>query len=446
MYNIKHAKITGIWGWKTIETDFYDDVSIFIGANGTGKTTFINILIAILRVDLFALETSWFEEATITFETVLDGGRKKKRTMSVIRDSSSTKGYDDVVKYKISRKPFEFPLLNGKNIKSIYAKRIIFPVVEELKSAIKDIISFSSLSVSRAGVTDIDDYDALEFKNKNEVNTSIDNTLGMLVNKLKVFQLKKAEQLKEIAKEFQEEVFISVLYNKDIDSSVGLREITNDDLKNELRAFQRTYAELGIQNRTRKGKAKQLITLHFAAIQESIDYLKNTVESKKEIFDVDKIFAFPLLKRTRLILDAGKTAEEKRRQIFLPLDTYFEEINSYFHDKTVSLDADGVLVFVRCDKNEAVISDEFAYDYSKLSSGEKQVLILLTEALLQEGKSKLFIADEPELSLHIDWQSRIIPSVRRLNENAQIIVATHSPEVAGEYPSNILDMEDICCG
>lgn len=78
MYNIKHAKITGIWGWKTIETDFYDDVSIFIGANGTGKTTFINILIAILRVDLFALETSWFEEATITFETVLDGGRKKR--------------------------------------------------------------------------------------------------------------------------------------------------------------------------------------------------------------------------------------------------------------------------------------------------------------------------------------------------------------------------------
>lgn len=86
------------------------------------------------------------------------------------------------------------------------------------------------------------------------------------------------------------------------------------------------------------------------------------------------------------------------------------------------------------------------YDCFKLSSGEKQVLILLTESLLQGGDSKIFIADEPELSLHIDWQSMILPSIKKLNSQAQIIVATHSPEVAGEYPGNILDMEDICNG
>lgn len=39
-----------------------------------------------------------------------------------------------------------------------------------------------------------------------------------------------------------------------------------------------------------------------------------------------------------------------------------------------------------------------------LSSGEKQLFILLTEALLQRECNYLFIADEPELSLHVKWQ------------------------------------------
>ena len=80
---------------------------------------------------------------------------------------------------------------------------------------------------------------------------------------------------------------------------------------------------------------------------------------------------------------------------------------------------------------------------SKLSSGEKQLIILLTEALLQREQSFLFIADEPELSLHISWQREILPAIRILNPNAQLIVATHSPEVAGKYLGKILDMEDV---
>ncbi|HGO4974136.1 TPA: AAA family ATPase, partial [Klebsiella pneumoniae] len=106
--------------------------------------------------------------------------------------------------------------------------------------------------------------------------------------------------------------------------------------------------------------------------------------------------------------------------------------------KTINLLSDGGLYFKDTNRNSS------EYDFKKLSSGEKQILILLTESLLQDGESKLFIADEPELSLHIDWQSKILPSIRMLNRSAQIIVATHSPEVAGEYPENILDMEDIC--
>ena len=78
-----------------------------------------------------------------------------------------------------------------------------------------------------------------------------------------------------------------------------------------------------------------------------------------------------------------------------------------------------------------------------LSSGEKQLFILLTEALLQKESNYLFIADEPELSLHIKWQKQILSEMLSINPNAQIIVATHSPEVASNYPNRIINMANI---
>ena len=80
---------------------------------------------------------------------------------------------------------------------------------------------------------------------------------------------------------------------------------------------------------------------------------------------------------------------------------------------------------------------------AKLSSSEKQLLILFIEALLQRQRPYIFLADEPELSLHIAWQRNIIAAIRSLNSNAQIVVATHSPEIAGKFKDCLLDMGEI---
>lgn len=71
------------------------------------------------------------------------------------------------------------------------------------------------------------------------------------------------------------------------------------------------------------------------------------------------------------------------------------------------------------------------------------MLILLTQTLLQEKQPYVFIADEPELSLHIEWQKDIIGAINTINPNAQVIVATHSPEIAGQWSDNIISMESI---
>ena len=64
-----------------------------------------------------------------------------------------------------------------------------------------------------------------------------------------------------------------------------------------------------------------------------------------------------------------------------------------------------------------------------LSSGEKQMLIILLTTLTQDRQPYVLFMDEPEVSLHFDWQKRLISMVRSLNPNAQIILTTHSPAV-----------------
>ncbi|HBE20713.1 MAG TPA: hypothetical protein DDW51_24655 [Cyanobacteria bacterium UBA11367] len=62
-----------------------------------------------------------------------------------------------------------------------------------------------------------------------------------------------------------------------------------------------------------------------------------------------------------------------------------------------------------------------------LSSGEKQILIILLTTLLQDGKPYILLMDEPEISLHIDWQRSLIKNIRQINPICQIIMVTHSP-------------------
>lgn len=64
-----------------------------------------------------------------------------------------------------------------------------------------------------------------------------------------------------------------------------------------------------------------------------------------------------------------------------------------------------------------------------LSSGEKQILIILLTVLTEDLQPYVLLMDEPEVSLHFDWQKRLIDMIRQLNPRVQIILTTHSPAV-----------------
>ena len=80
----------------------------------------------------------------------------------------------------------------------------------------------------------------------------------------------------------------------------------------------------------------------------------------------------------------------------------------------------------------------------QLSSGEKQMLAILLTVLVEDNQHYVLFMDEPEVSLHIEWQKRLIDLCVELNPNVQIILTTHSPAVVmNGWIESVTEVTDI---
>ena len=157
-------------------------------------------------------------------------------------------------------------------------------------------------------------------------------------------------------------------------------------------------------------------------------FIANGIE-KHEYKKVDEIEKKWNLKKDDYILYVGRIVPEKG--IHYLIDA-FKDIKT---DKKLVIADDGSLM-LQIDEGKRV-------HLNKLSSGEKQLIILLLSALLQKGKRGIYITDEPELSLHISWQEKLINALHKINPNIQLIIATHSPDIVAKYENKIKRMEGI---
>lgn len=70
-----------------------------------------------------------------------------------------------------------------------------------------------------------------------------------------------------------------------------------------------------------------------------------------------------------------------------------------------------------------------------LSSGEQHEVVVLYELLFRAPRKGLILVDEPEISLHVAWQSRFLTDLIGILEltDSYAIVATHSPAIIGSH-------------
>ncbi len=132
------------------------------------------------------------------------------------------------------------------------------------------------------------------------------------------------------------------------------------------------------------------------------------------------------------ILDYPDRATEINKRIngFLML------VNDFFTETGKKLVIrDGRLVFVQ---------GESTIELETLSSGEKQLLLILMNVFLLEEKPAVVFMDEPEIALHVSWQYKLLDTLTKLNPQAQFIITTHSPSIFGNgWGGNVVYMEDI---
>ena len=428
MFRLKNVEIEGFWSQHKIGTDFNSDVNIFIGKNGTGKTTFINLLQAVISVDLELLFTLQFEKITIN---LFEGKKKRKVVVSKI---ASELRYKEI-EYQIGTSKNKLPILPEQELRYMSRRsgRIhpkFYREVQDIKSKMRELINVSYLSVNRDNILKDDPREL----RREEVYNAIDMRLDELIGELTSYQLQLETDLSKLSKSFQANVLKSMLFNEEFDY-VNIDESLSPDLRSIKVGLMTAYRGLGILD----NQIEKDIEKHVRAIEKAANSINNHVEDNSNPVFANDVTPLTLLRRTKRINELSSELENSKKKIFQPLDSYIKLLNEFHDTKDFTLqDSKTGGIFIEKDNTEIPIS--------QLSSGEKQLIILLTETLLQKGKQTLFIADEPELSLHIEWQRKVISSIRKLNPNSQIIVATHSPEIVGRFKDRVINMERIING
>ena len=133
----------------------------------------------------------------------------------------------------------------------------------------------------------------------------------------------------------------------------------------------------------------------------------------------------------------GNVTKEQFEAIYTRKNKFVNLVNEAFKDTGKVIDNDS-------DKLRFIIDGKNSIDANRLSSGEKQLLIILLTVLLEDGQEYVLMMDEPEISLHISWQYELLNWILELNPNVQLILTTHSPSIFSDgWGDKAIYMEDI---
>lgn len=162
-------------------------------------------------------------------------------------------------------------------------------------------------------------------------------------------------------------------------------------------------------------------------LQALLDVILQNKNTKKTFFDYRmRMLNYP---------EEATLIEERINKFFGVVNDLFAETG-----KVLEIDKDSNrLVFKIENKNGA-----YQIGMEQLSSGEKQMLLILLTVFLQEEQPCVLLMDEPEISLHITWQDKLISTIRELNPQGQLILTTHSPSIfANGWEDKLVFLENL---
>jgi ABC-type Mn2+/Zn2+ transport system ATPase subunit len=411
MMLVESVSIVGLWGSRNLDASFFEDSNFLIGPNGSGKTTVINLIAAVLTADWPTLSRIPFSRVRLVLNDQETGSKstvavdksfdRQRRFPSLSYRFEDDKGPRDYSGDDIDRQMRHHP-----------TRRMIGAIFEELRSVVR--VQWLSIHRSPLQSADDDEDDSYE--------STVDQKLDELSRELIKFFSKLASAGEAESEQFQKTVFTSLLYGQTSQWDL-ITSVKSLNLDHEKTALEEIFRKFGVPERAYSDQLTEHFNLVSAALSSGIQ------------LSTPHLIALVSMRSIHLVVKDWQSTLERQLEISKPKEQFLSLLNEMMKPRKR---------FSVNEKNElqSWVGDR-PIGISELSSGEKQMLILLGEALLQERENWVYIADEPELSLHVKWQETLTDNLRQINPNAQIIFATHSPDIVGPHQDRVLNVEDL---
>lgn len=387
MAHIIGFKVFGLLGrLEPVAIELNRDVNVIFGENGCGKTTLLKILDAALSLDGATMHRLPVQRAEVEIYSIAD-----KKSHLHIWDRKS----------QIHQNAFRFTISDSDLSEFTEAARREFfrtasisswmiQTGKKLRPPTNERWSHTFLPTTRLYATDAVRRPA----GKQISEEHLDEAFAETVNKLWLVHYTKI--LSEV------------------------RQIQNDGLKSVL--YQ------GLSPATERPAGPTLDpAIAFSQVKKFIERQAAASSDMLVLGDIGK-FAKRYQQEPNLmrLVDSINTVETRIEAAMKPIENFMGAVDSLFsRGKKLQPKEKGLEVML---PNGDIISP------ANLSSGEKHLLRILLAAMTSEFNS--VIVDEPELSMHIDWQRELVRTAHTLNPDCQLILASHSPEIMADLPDD----------
>ncbi|WP_170967994.1 AAA family ATPase [Vibrio sp. F13] len=427
-----HFKAQGVHGYLDFDVDFRPDVNFFAGLNGSGKTSALDLIMALLTPSVDKLLEMRFSTASLVVQ-------KPKETIWI----TCTK-IDDVTRIDVRNEHELLGLEEISDDERHYAHRRGRTVGIDRKSdairAIQRLASPMFLSLDRRFVKSSRDEEYPVFVDDNMIHRSIrkrgikDESLDEIVDIVAEASAEARGRQSSADNKLRNDIILdSLSFAEMIGEARFPDNHTLHQLRHKQNAIKKTFDNLDVPSDEFEIKYNEF----FDKLENLVRRFEKMEEDNRNKRDIEldettnKIMSDWFvnqhqLKRIDRLFSKVETYQSEKNRIYARLSRFEMLVNKFLNEtgKHVRISNKGRL---------SVMFSGGERDLSVLSSGERQIIIMLAHLVLNKRlrKDGVFIVDEPELSLHISWQDMFVDAIREAGPNLQIILATHSPSIIG---------------
>ena len=421
---LKHLVIKRLYGHLSKEVHLKDRITLLVGINGSGKTSVLNVLNWLLVPSLADLCTNEFEELALTFrwkhqDYVIRCKQSDTQLVLKVKGVGGGRSYRPlrVVLYRPVR---EIPRVAIPDFRQHYTT---------LRPEAHEATTWKFLSaLPKPVVLGLD-------RHPHRSRAGGQGASGGGTNPVEEVQRLAHDRYTEYRNEairFNEELKDKILLlalDVDISGKPPPRhsvKITDEQIATlEDRVWRCLAQSAVVKSATAQGEHVSHAVAHY------FKQIRAAAATRKGAGAGELASRAAQFKRLQRLISFFEEFEHDSERAYRRIHAYLAEANRFLADsaKTLSFTArTNELAFDLLDKSGQ--AQGRSRDVNLLSSGEKQILILLTHISFNSGK--VFILDEPELSLHPKWQGDFLGAVDTLMPaSAQLVIATHSPAIVG---------------